>query len=37
MKCNECGKDDSVKNGFVINKKGKIQRYLCKSCGHVFT
>ena len=33
MKCEFCGSENTVKNGFVRGK----QRYLCKDCGKNFT
>lgn len=33
MKCPRCGSENTVKNGFAVNK----QRYKCKRCGCQFT
>lgn len=35
-KCPTCGSADVVKNGIKYRKKGPTQRWLCKSCGHIF-
>lgn len=37
IKCNECGKSNTIRYGLTFNKSGPHQRYLCKDCGHVFT
>lgn len=35
MKCKKCdGK--TIKYGFSIQSNGKVQRYVCTECGHVF-
>lgn len=37
MKCPRCNSADIWKRGMQILSKGMIQRYQCKSCGHLFT
>lgn len=36
MKC-KCGSTNVVKFGFAYRVGGKVQRVICKDCGHVFT
>jgi putative transposase len=35
--CQHCGSNEIVKAGLRKNKNGKIQKYLCRECGHYFT
>jgi tRNA(Ile2) C34 agmatinyltransferase TiaS len=35
-RCPWCG-GETFKDGFVVTRKGRKQRYQCKSCGHKFT
>lgn len=34
--CPSCGSTEIVKDGWRRNKTGKVQRFLCKSCGYRF-
>jgi transposase-like protein len=34
--CPNCGSTDVIRRGKVKEKKGEIQRFFCKSCGHGF-
>jgi len=36
MKC-KCGSTQVVKFGFVYRVGGRVQRWICKTCCHVFT
>ncbi len=36
LSCPRCSSRDIVRNGSVISPKGRIQRYLCKSCDKKF-
>lgn len=36
QKCPKCGLSNIVKCGFQIKRGGKVQRYVCKDCGHTF-
>lgn len=36
VKCPNCSSNNTNKNGFVYSTDGKKQRYLCKSCGHIW-
>ncbi len=36
MKCKYCNHKYCIKRGFVLNTKGKKQRYKCKKCGKKF-
>jgi putative transposase len=36
-KCPKCGSADVIRRGFRYNKRGPVQRYLCKSCGFGFS
>jgi len=35
--CPKCGNTNIVKSGYAIISGGKKQRFVCKSCGHVFS
>jgi transposase-like protein/DNA-directed RNA polymerase subunit M/transcription elongation factor TFIIS len=35
--CRFCGSDKIVHAGMRHNKRGDLQKYVCKSCGHYFT
>jgi len=32
-KCHKCGSEDCCRNGYMFQRAGKYQRYLCKRCG----
>ena len=34
--CKRCGSTKVIKQGFRVNKNGKVQRYKCKECGYKF-
>ena len=34
--CSECGSNNTVKNGIVTTKRGKMARRKCKNCGNVW-
>ena len=36
MNCDSCGSDKTIKFGLKVLRSGKVQRYQCKTCGHVF-
>jgi len=35
--CDECHSPDIARKGYRITRQGKVQQYLCRSCGHIFT
>jgi transposase-like protein len=35
--CPECKSKKISKNGFVILRAGRFQRFVCTKCGHIFT
>jgi predicted RNA-binding Zn-ribbon protein involved in translation (DUF1610 family) len=36
LKCPECGSQQIIKYGWRITRKGRLQKYQCKNCGHIF-
>ena len=34
--CPECKSPETIRNGTEKQRNGKIQKYKCKECGHVF-
>lgn len=35
--CPQCKSENICKNGFVVLRDGRFQRFLCTKCGHIFT
>ena len=36
LTCDKCGSTETVRNGGRANKGGRVQRFVCKACGHRF-
>jgi transposase-like protein len=36
MICPKCGSGDTKKYGMGHRKRGPVQQYRCKTCGHIF-
>lgn len=36
ISCPSCGSTEVRKHGFVITRRGKSQRFLCRNCGRTF-
>lgn len=37
MNCKKCNSENTIKAGFKVRSGGKVQRYQCVDCGHIFT